>query len=89
MSNIDKWIVDIRGATGLQTDAVRREAENDRERLKRHTLDEPKEYEKRLKAQSKKSAQLRAMRLAKEAQDRAAAPSKPAPKPRGPRTPAG
>jgi hypothetical protein len=83
MSNIDKWISDFRGTNGLQTDAVRREAENDLARQKRQKLDEPKDYEKRMRAQSAKSAKLRELRLAKEAAERAdAAARKAAPKSR-------
>lgn len=75
----DKWIIDLRGSMGLQTDAVRREVENDLARQKQNKLDEPKEYEKRMKTQAAKTAKLRALRLAKEAEERAAAPqtSKP------------
>jgi hypothetical protein len=82
----DKWLVDLRGSAGLQSDAARREAENNLARQKLAKLDEPKEYEKRMKAQSAKSAKLRALRLAKEAEDRAAAPPAPTPRRRGVRT---
>ena len=76
----DKWIVDLPGSLGTKNEAARREAENARPKLVK--LDEPKGYEKRLKAEAAKSAKLRALRLAKEAEDRAAAP--PSPKPRRP-----
>lgn len=76
----DKWIVDLRGSMGLQNEAAQREADNNLARQKLNKLDEPKEYDKRLKAQAAKTAKLRALRLAKEAEDRAATP--PAPKPR-------
>jgi hypothetical protein len=83
VSNIEKWILEMRGTAGVQTEAVRREAENDLARQKRQKLDGPKEYEKRMKAQSAKTAKLRELRLAKEAEDRAEAASrKAAPKPR-------
>jgi len=86
MSAIDKWIIDTRAIGGLQTEAVRRETENEAERVKRQKLDVPKEYEKMQKSQAAKSARLREMRLAKEAQEAqdqaTAAASKPAPKAR-------
>jgi prophage antirepressor-like protein len=80
----DKWVFDLRGSTGLQGEATRREAENDLARQKLSKLDEPKEYEKRMKTQAAKTAKLRAMRLAKEAEDAAAAAlaRETAPKPR-------
>ena len=80
----DKWAIDVRGSMGLQSEAARREAENDLARQKLNKLDEPKEYEKRMKAQAAKSAKLRALRLAKEAEDEAAASlaRETAPKPR-------
>jgi hypothetical protein len=81
----DRWLVDLRGSAGLQSEAARREAENTLARQKLAKLDEPKEYEKRMKAQSAKSAKLRALRLAKEAEDRAAAPPAPPPRRRGTR----
>jgi hypothetical protein len=89
MSAIDKWIIDTRAVTGLQTEAVRRETENEAERVKRQKLDGPKEYEKKQQQQSAKSAKLRELRLAKEAEDavaRSKASASPAPrKPRAPR----
>ena len=69
---IDKWIVDLRGSIGQPVEAARREAENDLARQKFAKLDEPKDYEKRMKSEAAKSAKLRALRLAKEAEDRAA-----------------
>jgi hypothetical protein len=89
MSAIDKWIIDTRAVTGLQTEAVRRETENEAERVKRQKLDGPKEYEKKQQQQAAKSAKLRQLRLAKEAEDamaRSKAGASPAPrKPRAPR----
>jgi hypothetical protein len=71
--NFDKWLIDFRGSHALQTQAVRREAENEFTRKKATKLGEPKDYDKRLKVQADKTAKLRALRLAKEADDRAVA----------------
>jgi hypothetical protein len=83
LNNIEKWLLDMRGPSSAQNETARREAENDLARQKRQKLDGPKDYEKKAQAQTAKSAKLRELRLAKEAQDRAeSAARKPARKPR-------
>ena len=67
----EKWLNEARRTqSGLQTDAVRRETQNEMARAKAQKLDEPKDYEKVLKKQAAKTARLRELRLAKEAQER-------------------
>ena len=82
----DKWIVDLRVSPSLQSEVAQREADNESARKKLAKRDEPKDYEKRMKTEAAKTAKLRALRLAKEADDRAAAAlvPKPAPKRRRP-----
>jgi hypothetical protein len=82
----DKWIVNLRVSPSLQSEVAQREAENESARKKLAKRDGPKAYEKRMKIEAAKTAKLRALRLAKEADDRAAAAlvPKPAPKRRRP-----
>ena len=82
----DKWITGVRGSMGLQTEAVQRETENDLARQKRTKLDEPKDYEKRMKAEAAKSAKLRALRLAKEAEEARVRDAEPKPRSRAVKT---
>ena len=76
--NRDKWLDDLRQGGALVTEAVRREAENELARLKLTKLDGLKDYEKAQRARSSKTARLRALRLAKEAEERANPPKRAA-----------
>ena len=52
---------------GMMTDAVRRETQNELDRLARTKADGLKDYEKREQARAQLTARLRAQRLAREA----------------------
>ena len=83
-NQFEKWLPDARKAQGTMFDeATKREAHNDQARIKSQKLDGLKDYEKAQKTQLAKTAKLRELRLAKEAQDRVeAAAVKASAKPR-------
>jgi len=70
---VDKWFGDLRKLGGDQTEAVRREAQNELARLKLQKPEGLKTYEKEQRTQAARTARLRALRLAKEAEERALA----------------
>ena len=75
----DRRLREQREGGGMMTDAVRREAENELARLTRAKAEGLKDYEKTQRAQAEKTARLRALRLAREAQQSARGPKRAPP----------
>jgi hypothetical protein len=72
--SFEKWLSEARKIQGgMANEATRREAQNELARAKQQKKEGLKDYEKAQLTQAAKSAKLRELRLAREAQERVAA----------------